>query len=143
MIEYCFETTFELAQEEGVRKWIQEVVRQEGKSIQEIVYIFCEDDRLLELNKKFLNHDTYTDILTFPYPGSDSIHADIFISVPRIKENAEKFKVDEQEEVRRVMIHGVLHLLGYDDQSEEEKKAMRELEDIKLKMFHVEHKGDV
>lgn len=106
--------------------------------MQNLVYIFCDDDRLLELNRKYLNHDTFTDILTFPYQDADGIQADIFISIPRVHENAEKLGVDKKEELRRVMIHGVLHLLGYNDHSEEEKEHMRKIEDQKLRMFHVE-----
>ena len=118
--------------------WLEKVVSREGSIIDQLVYVFCKDEKLLELNKKFLNHDTYTDILTFPYGTSAGIHADIYISIPRVKENAKKYGVDEQEELRRVMVHGVLHLLGYNDHSKEYKQAMLQLEEDKLKMFHVE-----
>ncbi len=138
MIEYCYETDFNLSKEDKVSEWINRAVEQENKSIQSIVYIFSDDDKLLELNKEYLNHDTYTDIITFPYQESNNIHADIFISVPRVIENAKSLGLDEEEEFRRVMIHGVLHLLGYDDHTEEEKLIMRRMEDEKLKMFHVE-----
>ncbi|MCE2613599.1 rRNA maturation RNase YbeY [Flavobacteriaceae bacterium D16] len=138
MIEFCFETSFKVDQEHRVKTWLEKVVNQEGSIIDQLVYVFCKDEKLLELNKKFLNHDTYTDILTFPYGTSAGIHADICISIPRVKENAKKYGVDEQEELRRVMVHGVLHLLGYNDHSKEDKQAMRQLEEDKLKMFHVE-----
>ena len=138
MIEFCYETDFSLADEGKYSRWIQEVIKGENSSLQGIVYIFCDDERMLELNKKYLNHDTYTDILTFPYSEGNNLLADIFISVPRVMDNAENLKVNEQEELRRVMIHGVLHLLGYDDHGEENKSRMRQVEDDKLKMFHVE-----
>jgi len=138
MIEFCFETPFNIDREERVKSWIQKVVDREGATINQLVYVFCEDEKLLDLNMKFLNHNTYTDILTFPYDDSEGIHADIYISIPRVKENAKMYGVGEQEELRRVMVHGVLHLLGYNDHSKEDKQAMRQLEEDKLKMFHVE-----
>lgn len=138
MIEYCYEISFRLADEKKTTDWIKRVIESEGRQIEELSYVFCDDERLLELNQKFLNHDTYTDILTFPYSDSDDIHADIFISVPRVKENSVKFGSQEEEELRRVMVHGVLHLLGYDDHGDEARNKMRELENSKLKMFHVE-----
>ncbi len=138
MIEYCYETSFQLRDEVKISKWIEEVVNKENKNIHSLVYIFCDDEGLLKLNKEYLDHDTYTDILTFPYEHDFGIHADIFISVPRVSENAKILDVDEEEEMKRVMIHGVLHLLGYDDHTTEEKDRMRRKEDEKLKMFHVE-----
>lgn len=138
MIDFCYEIDFRLPNEEAIVNWIQEVVKSEGATIQELVYIFCDDDRLLELNKTYLNHDTYTDILTFPYGDEKAIQGDIFISIPRVRDNAGNFQVNTEEELRRVMVHGVLHLLGYDDYSEEEKEKMRDLENKKMKMFHVE-----
>jgi len=138
MIEFCYETPFSLKNEEEVRSWINTVVEGENKTVHELVYVFCDDERLLELNREYLDHDTYTDILTFPYSESDGIQADIFISIPRVLENAKRYNIVVEEELRRVMIHGVLHLVGYNDHSEDEKIKMRELEESKLKMFHVE-----
>ena len=138
MIEYCYEIDFQLEDENRISNWISKVVERENREIHNLVYVFCGDDRLLQLNKQFLNHDSYTDILTFPYQEENGIHADIFISVPRVRENAKNLGIDEDEELRRVMIHGVLHLLGYNDGNSAEKERMRAMEDAKLKMFHVE-----
>ena len=138
MIEYCYEIDYKLDNESQISEWIVRVIESEDKTIHGIVYIFCDDDRLLDLNRQYLDHDTYTDILTFPYGETEGIHADIFISIPRVQENAKQLEIDEQEELRRVMIHGVLHLLGNEDYTQEEKTIMRELEDEKLRMFHVE-----
>ena len=138
MIEYCYETVFQLKDEEKISDWIEKVVENESKSVHSLVYIFCDDERLLQLNKQYLDHETLTDILTFPYGNDSGIHADIFISVPRVSENAKMLKVEKEDEMRRVMIHGVLHHLGYNDHTEEEKKRMRSKEDEKLRLFHVE-----
>ena len=138
MIEYHFEYPLELEDLESMDTWIEKVVRSEDQSIDEIVYVFVDDEHIWELNKKFLNHDTYTDILTFPYDRSNGIKADIFISVPRILENSMTLGLDKAEELRRVMIHGILHLLGYEDHTEEERELMRKKEEEKLEMFHVE-----
>lgn len=138
MIEFCYETDFRLTSEQDIIKWLHAVAESENGSIQELVYVFCDDERLHQLNKKFLDHDTYTDILTFPYEEGETIRADIFISIPRVRENAKMYQVDFVEELRRVMIHGVLHLLGYDDHTKDDKQIMRELEQHKMKMFHVE-----
>jgi rRNA maturation RNase YbeY len=102
-------------------------------------YIFCDDEYLLKINQDYLDHDTYTDIITFPYGDLNVIAGDIFISVERVKENAVNFRVDFELELKRVMAHGVLHLLGYGDKSEEEVLQMRLKEDEKIKLFHVEH----
>lgn len=138
MIEYHFEIPFDLGNEKELSRWIEKVVISENNTIDEIVYVFSDDERIWKLNKEFLNHDTYTDILTFPYEGETGIKADIFISVPRVKENARSLGLEENSELRRVMIHGVLHLLGYGDSTDEERELMRKKEEEKLKMFHVE-----
>jgi rRNA maturation RNase YbeY len=138
MIEFCYETDFRLEYEEAIVIWIKNVVEGEGSSVEQLVYIFCDDESLLGLNLKYLNHDTYTDILTFPYGDAKALQADIFISVPRVRENAKSFGIDFSSELRRVMVHGVLHLLGYEDHNEDDRERMRELEDLKMKMFHVE-----
>ena len=110
----------------------------EGKLCSELSYIFCDDAYLLEINKEYLNHNTYTDIITFDYSTPNSISGDLFISIERVKDNAQKFGISELEELRRVMVHGVLHLLGYKDKEESEIAEMRLKEEEKLKMFHVE-----
>ena len=101
----------------------------------EINYILVEDEELLEMNKEYLGHDEYTDVITFDYSEEEEINGDIFISWDRVKENAAHYKVDELEELRRVMVHGILHLLGYGDKTEQEQKTMREKEDSNLSMF--------
>lgn len=125
--------------EESISDWIRMVVNRYNFSVQEINYIFVTDQYLLELNQKHLQHDTYTDIITFPYTvaGSSEIIGDIYISVDRVNENAQKFKVSPIDEMHRVIIHGVLHLVGINDKTPEERKKM-ELEEniaLSLRMF--------
>ncbi|MBT8204100.1 MAG: rRNA maturation RNase YbeY [Eudoraea sp.] len=138
MIEYHYELPFELEDERVYSNWITRVVEGEGQRIAQLSYVFCNDKYLLELNQKFLKHNTLTDILTFPYEDANGLKGEIYISVERVRDNANQLRVELNEELRRVMIHGVLHLLGYDDQSEADKLRMRNIEDSKLKMFHVE-----
>lgn len=133
---------FELQEDENYAKWIRRVVEGCGKSVGRINYLFCDDDYVLEANVRFLNHDTYTDIITFDYVVGDTISGDIMISVDRVGENAIKFGVPMEVELRRVIIHGVLHLLGQGDKSEEEAAEMRRQEEEALcvwdGMFHGE-----
>ncbi len=125
--------SFRLQQKRALRTWIVEVLSRFGKSCHAINFIFCSDRFLLEMNKSFLKHDYFTDILTFPVklPGND-VAADIFISIDRVRENANKFEVSFMEELHRVMIHGILHLMGYRDKLQPEKKRMRKMEDKML-----------
>ena len=104
----------------------------------QIDYVFCTDDYLLKINKEYLNHDTFTDIITFDYTDGHMLSGDIFISTDRVKENAGIFNVDFLNELRRVMSHGILHLVGFGDKTYEEKENMRAKEEEKIKMFHVE-----
>jgi len=104
-----------------------------------VEFIFCSDEKLLDINRKYLNHDFYTDIITFQYEQAPEISGDIYISVDRVKENAEAFKESFDRELKRVMIHGVLHLLGFRDSTKEEKEDMRRREDELIGMFHVKH----
>jgi probable rRNA maturation factor len=114
----------------AVRKWIEDTIVTEGYTLQELTYVFCSDEYLLKINQQYLNHDTYTDIITFDNSDIDKIIiGDIFISVERIKENAKKFGVTHATELHRVMIHGALHLLGYKDKSAADKKKMTLKED--------------
>ena len=117
-----------------IRKWISDTITTEGfKKVQELSFIFCNDDYLLSINKQYLDHNTYTDIITFDNSeDEDIISGDIFISLDRTKENASLFNVAEANELHRVMIHGVLHLCGYLDESKEDKKLMTEREDLYL-----------
>jgi len=124
-------TDFELTNGEKLAEWIEAAASTEGKAISVVNFIFCSDDYLYQMNMDFLQHDTYTDVITFPYssPEDDFIEGDIFISVERTAENAKKFGVSAELELHRVMIHGVLHLIGYDDKTAAKKKIMTAKED--------------
>jgi len=111
------------------RDGIKQFITAEGKKPGEIAYVFCSDAYLASMNEKYLHHTTLTDIITFDYSEKNTISGDILISVERVKENAEKFKVPYEDEILRVMVHGVLHLLGYKDKSKEDKSRMRGKED--------------
>jgi len=138
IINFYSENKFQLENQETYAEWINQVVLSEGRAVGELSYIFCDDEYLLELNQKFLNHDTLTDILSFDDSVGNILSGDIFISTERVQENAELFSVPFALELRRVMAHGVLHFCGYQDGSEEEAQEMRGKEEEKMKMFHVE-----
>ena len=123
----------------AVKSWLKQIIESRNKSVGEISIVMCSDKLLLETNQKYLNHDYYTDIITFDYTEEDRISGDLMISYERVKENAKKEKVTVQDELRRVMAHGVLHLLGFKDKSEREAAEMRAQEDAALDLFHVEH----
>jgi probable rRNA maturation factor len=125
--------TYKLKNKLKVRRWITDTIIAEGYKLQELTYVFCSDEYLLTMNQQYLDHDTFTDIITFDnseYEGE--VTGDIFISVPRIQENAAKFKVSEADELHRVIIHGALHLLGYTDKKPADKQKMTEKEDFYL-----------
>jgi rRNA maturation RNase YbeY len=124
---------FKLKSKTQLRQWITETINAESFKLDELTYIFCSDDYLLQINRQYLDHDTYTDIITFDNSeGNKIVTGDIFISIDRIRENAAKFNVTEATELHRVIIHGVLHLLGYTDKSAPDKKKMTEKEDYYL-----------
>jgi probable rRNA maturation factor len=126
---------FKLKNPRKVTFWIKRVVEKESSSIQEINYVFCSDLYLLNLNRGFLKHNTLTDIITFDNSeGRASLEGEIYISIDRVKENAEKYNVPFDEELSRVMIHGVLHLLGYKDKKPSEKALMRKKEEACLSL---------
>lgn len=137
MISFNYELDFTLENEQSYEDWLSEVISSENKTEGEINYIFCDDDYLLEINQLYLDHDTLTDIISFDYSIGNDLHGDIFISIDRVRENALDFNVSFQEELKRVMVHGVLHYCGYKDKSENDEKLMREKEDEKMKLFHV------
>jgi rRNA maturation RNase YbeY len=139
MISFNYELDFTLDDEQAFLDWLSEVIISENKSEGEINFIFCDDDYLLEINQQYLDHDTLTDIISFDYSIGNDLHGDIFISIERVKENALDFNVSFQEELKRVMVHGVLHYCGYKDKSQNDEKLMRQKEDEKIKMFHVKH----
>ncbi len=119
---------------QSVKLWIEEVVEKHGKTVGELYYYFCSDEKLLEINRERLGHDFYTDIVTFPLTDCETVLSSEFcISVDRIKENAVTFGRTYESELHRVIIHGVLHLIGYDDLTDEEEKEMREKEEEALK----------
>lgn len=127
--------SYKLKNKTGVRQWIKSAITTEGFKLQELTYIFCSDEYLLQINQQYLNHDTYTDIITFD--NSDikgQITGDIFISIERIRENAQKFSISETDELHRVVIHGALHLLGYKDKAPADKKKMTLKEDFYLNL---------
>jgi probable rRNA maturation factor len=138
MIEFNYETEFVLENEDSFSSWISKVILSEKKKVGEISYVFCDDEYLLKLNQKHLNHDTLTDIISFDYTMGSEISGDIFISVERVRENATDFDATFEDELKRVMAHGVLHYCGYKDKTEEDSALMRSKEDEKIKMFHVE-----
>ncbi len=126
---------FELPQAEKVKKWIMQVILRREKRVGNISYLFCDDEYLLGVNQRYLNHDTYTDIITFDYVAADLISGDIMISVDRVGENAEKYGVPFEQELHRVVIHGVLHLLGQGDKSDVEAAEMRRQEEDALRLW--------
>lgn len=138
MISFNYETSFELQDETRYENWLSEVIESEEKTEGEINYIFCDDAYLLEKNIEFLDHDTLTDIISFDYTMGNLLSGDIFISVERVKENAQEYNVSFDEELRRVMAHGILHYCGYKDKTEEDSTVMRVKEDEKIALFHVE-----
>jgi rRNA maturation RNase YbeY len=139
MISFHYETEFELADEAQIVSWISKVITSEEKDEGDINYIFCDDKYLHKLNVEFLNHDTLTDIISFDNSVGNELHGDIFISVERVADNAKDFKVSFEEELRRVMVHGVLHYCGYKDKTDGDQELMTQKEDEKLQLFHVEH----
>jgi len=118
------------------KKWIKNTSFSEGYEVSQLNYIFCSDEYLLEINKQYLDHDYFTDIITFDNSEEDKqLEGDIYISVDRVRDNAETFHTDFDSEMRRVLIHGLLHLVGYEDSSEALKTAMRAKEDEYLRLF--------
>jgi rRNA maturation RNase YbeY len=132
VITFNSETSFTLKNQKKLVKWISDVISSEGFQVGEINYIFCNDSYLNKINQEFLNHDTFTDIISFDYTLGKEIGGDIFISIERVLENAEKFNEVFENELYRVMIHGILHFMGYKDKTKKEKTLMRTKEDEKI-----------
>lgn len=129
---------YKLSDKKLLKQWITNVVQSKNRSVGDIAFIFCSDEYLLEINKQYLNHNTLTDIITFDYSKENPqmpISGDIYISIERIKDNAQKFFVSEENELRRVIIHGVLHLLGYKDKTKSAKFEMTKQENFSLKLL--------
>lgn len=127
---------FVLLEAEKVKNWISKVIQLRGKKVGNISYLFCDDEYLLGVNQQYLNHDTYTDIITFGYVAADLISGDIMISIDRVGENASQFEVPFGQELHRVIIHGVLHLLGQGDKSDDEAAEMRRQEEESLALWN-------
>ena len=132
MISFHYETDFQLHNEIKISEWISEVIRSEDCEEGEINYIFCSDYYLHKINMEYLDHDTLTDIISFDYSVGKELHGDIYISVDRVIDNAKDFEVSFENEMARVMVHGVLHYCGYKDKSEGEAKLMRQKENEHL-----------
>lgn len=141
-IRFSIETKYSLKNRTLIKQWVKTVVENKGKKLGDVSYILCDDDYLLEVNRQYLKHDYYTDIITFDYTENDRIGGDLFISIDRVKDNATALQVPEHEELMRVMIHGVLHLLGLKDKSEEEVKQMRKAEEECLELLKKMSKQD-
>jgi rRNA maturation RNase YbeY len=137
MIKFHSQNDFLLNQPVAYRTWIDAMTAQEGSTIRSLNYVFCTDDYLLDINKQFLKHDTLTDIITFDYSSEGLLEGEIYISTERVQENAQTFTVDFNEELLRVMAHGVLHLLGYKDKTTAEQELMRNKEAEMISLFHV------
>lgn len=138
MISFNYESDFTLEQEDNYASWIETIIESENKILGEISYIFCDDDYLHTINMQYLNHDTLTDIISFDYTEGDVISGDIFVSIERVIDNAKDFNVPFDEELKRVLAHGVLHYCGYKDKSDADALLMRSKEEEKIKLFHVE-----
>ena len=134
MIDFQYINTDKISTKD-ISSWLKDVTTKEGKEIGELVYVFCNDDYLIEKNIQFLKHDTLTDVIAFDYCNEGIISGDILISTERVKENALKYEVDFLTELHRVMVHGLLHLLGYKDKSESDTALMREKENYYLKLI--------
>ena len=136
MIAFNYEIDFQLESEDKTATWIQNCIEKEGFELGEINYIFCDDDYLHNINVEFLQHDTLTDIISFDYTLGKLVGGDIFISVDRVKENANEFNTSFENELHRVIIHGILHYMKYKDKTEEEKQVMREKENTCLNILN-------
>lgn len=134
-ITFTFETKYNLKSRTLIKKWLKQIIENNGCKLGTISYILCDDDYLLEINKQFLQHDNYTDIITFDYVENGIVNGDIFISVERVEENASLFQTSKQDELMRVFAHGVLHLLGFKDKTEQEAKQMRQAENESLELL--------
>lgn len=135
MIQFNYETNFKLSDEKKIEEWISKCIKRYNCKEGEINYVFCDDAYLHKLNVEFLNHDTFTDIISFDYTMGSLISGDIFISVERVRENAKIFSQLFDNELNRVIVHGVLHYIGYSDKSEADKAKMREEENNCLQIL--------
>ena len=135
MIDYQYIENQELSNSDQISLWLTNVIKEEGVQIGELVYVFCKDDYLRKENIRFLNHNTLTDVITFDYCEGGIINGDILISTERVNENSKIYKVNYLTDLHRIMVHGLLHLIGYKDKNEKSAKTMREKEDYYLNKF--------
>ena len=135
MINYFFENIDQKNIDSNITNWLEDLILSENKKLGDINYIFCDDDYILKVNQDYLDHDYYTDIITFDYVKGKTISGDIFVSLPRILDNASTLSQDSEKEFRRVLAHGLLHLCGYKDKTEEEESKMRQKEDFYINRY--------
>jgi probable rRNA maturation factor len=132
---HCEDVDFKLADETKTTEWLTAIITKEKKVTGNISYVFCSDEHLLTINKEYLNHDYYTDIITFDYTDNGIVSGDIFISLDRIKDHAKEYKVTFENELYRVIAHGVLHLIGYNDKTDEDQDLMTKMENESLELL--------
>lgn len=138
MIDFVYESDYKIVGISKYTDWLKDIVISEDKVPGNLCFVLSTDNKVLEINEKYLGHTDFTDVITFDYTVGKDIHGDIFISMDRIQENAKKYQVLVEEELRRVMAHGLLHLMGYTDKTDAGKSEMTRKENEKLNMFHVE-----
>ncbi len=141
MIEYHYMDDFVLDHELMYTNWLNRIAKTYALEFYELCYIFCGDDYLLDINRKYLKHNTLTDVITFDYGSSSQIIGDVYVSIDQVMDNSGLFEVPFEEELNRVMAHGLLHLMGYKDKDPDEVKEMRKMESRLLDLFHVEQKN--
>ena len=137
MIDFVYNTDFRLANKEIFSRWLISVANDEGFLIDTLVFLFVDDNEILEMNKKFLKHDYYTDVITFGDLEDKKISGDIAISIERVLDNSKTYGVEFEDELKRVMVHGLLHIMGYSDKASSDKSVMSLKENKAIKMFHV------
>lgn len=135
MISFNYETDFKLSNEDRIESWIESIIIFENYKVGELNFVFCDDNYLHKLNVEFLKHDTLTDIISFDYKVGKKLHGDVYISIERVVDNAKDFKVNFQEELQRVIIHGILHFCGYKDKTEKDAHLMRLKENEALELL--------
>ena len=139
MIDFVYNTDFRLANKDVFSRWLFSVANDEGFLIDTLVFLFVDDNEILEMNKKFLKHDYYTGVITFGDLKDKKISGDIAISIERVLDNSKTYGVEFEDELKRVMAHGLLHIMGYNDKASSDKSIMSEKENKAIKMFHVKH----
>ena len=137
MIDFVYNTDFRLPNKEIFTRWLISVANDEGYLIDTLVFLFVDDKEILEMNKKFLKHDYYTDVITFGDLEDKKISGDIAISIERVLDNSKTYGVEFEDELKRVMVHGLLHIMGYNDKASDDKSVMSQKENKAMKMFHV------